>query len=175
MCIRDRLNSLLFPEYDFGKIIRTDKIVSNSLSCIRLAVDIMEPVIRNMTNTIRSIRVLSVTDLHQYVKDIMYLGTYIRGHIQTINTYCPHASSKIEVMFDAIGYLYNVCENLTAVVDNIDFYIQDEELLKKGLTNYILELALIGRFFFDSSEKIMTPLRFLDVRNAELRLSLIHI
>lgn len=166
---RNLEDSLTYYEYDFGKVIRTDKIVSNSLNSIRLAVDRMDPIIKNMTKTVRSIRVLSVPDLLQYTEDIRFLGSYIHGHIENINRYCPHASSKLEVLFEAIDYLNTVCDNLTAVVGNIDFYISDEELLKKGLNNYILDIALVGRFFFDSCDKIMTPLTFLDVRNIELR------
>lgn len=160
---------LTYHEYNLGHLVKTDEIVSNSINSIRIAADCMEPLIKNMTKTIRSMNSSLVSDLLQYAEDFSFLANYIRGHVQDINQFCSHASSKIEVMFKALDYLELISNNLIAIVKNLEFYMTDKAILKKGLMVYIFDIALIEQFLYDSCDKIMTPVRFIEDRSRELR------
>lgn len=160
---------LTYHEYDLGHLVKTDEIVSNSVNSIRIAADCMDPLIKNMTKTLRSMDSASVPDLVQYTEDFKFLANYIRGHVENISQYCSHASSKIEVMFKAVGYMELICNNINAVVENLEFYMTEKNILKKGLISYIFDIALIEQFFYDSCDKIMTPIRFIEDRNRELK------
>lgn len=151
------------------KLVKTEEIVTDSINGVRIAAECMHPVIKNMSQTVKTLDYSSVPALVQYAEDLEFLTAYIRGHVKNISQFCIHAKAKLQVMFNSLDFIDKLSRRLRILADNLNLYTEGDLRIQNFLANFVFDVALVEQFLYDSCSKIMTPTTFIDDRNRELK------